>query len=387
MLFKFSKKYAILFSVLASLSLIITSCAGSKSESNDEEAKQSKTITEVKSNAKASAKVTVEGTKFLVDGKEIWFNGVNTPWDNWNDFGGDFDADFWDSHFADLRSIGVNSNRIWINCNSMVGIKLKTTGEVNEVTKQHWADLDKLFELAKKHKIYLMPTLLSFDHFKDSNSYYDRWRAMISNETSTKSFIDSYVIPFVKRYGSNDYLWGIDLMNEPDWVIENEECGKIGWDVMSLFFARCASAIHTNSDALVTVGLGMVKYNSDKYEGNYISDKYLKKLAGENAYLDFYSTHYYFWQNKYMGFPFEMTPEKFGLGKDKPCVIGETAANGDGSGRTIKKEYESAYKNGWNGVLAWTSNSVDACGGFDDVKTASQSIEKLAEKKVFPLGK
>ncbi|MDE6131767.1 MAG: cellulase (glycosyl hydrolase family 5), partial [Oscillospiraceae bacterium] len=118
----------------------------------------------------ANPKVTIEGTKFMVDGKELWINGVNTPWQNWNDFGGSaFEPEFWDSHFSDLHDIGVNAVRVWINCNSMVGIKLKTTGEVKEVLEKHWQDVDQLFEIAEKHQIYVMPTLLSFDHCKDTN--------------------------------------------------------------------------------------------------------------------------------------------------------------------------------------------------------------------------
>ena len=232
----------------------------------------------------------------MVDGKELWINGVNTPWQNWNDFGGSaFEPEFWDSHFSDLHDIGVNAVRVWINCNSMVGIKLKTTGEVKEVLEKHWQDVDQLFEIAEKHQIYLMPTLLSFDHCKDTN-YADRWRAVITDDTAMQSYIDNYVKPFAERYGSNPYMLGIDLMNEPDWVHENEECGKLSLDALSNFFAKCTAAAHeANPDVLVTVGMGMIKYNSDKSNcsGNIISDELMKTLGGDKACLDFYSVHYY----------------------------------------------------------------------------------------------
>jgi len=35
-------------------------------------------------------RVSVSGTKFLVNGKEIIMNGANTPWNKWNDFGGGY---------------------------------------------------------------------------------------------------------------------------------------------------------------------------------------------------------------------------------------------------------------------------------------------------------
>ncbi len=336
----------------------------------------------------SAAKVTVEGTKFMVDGKELYINGVNTPWQNWNDFGGTaFDSEFWDSHFADLHGIGVNSSRVWVNCNSMVAIKLKPSGQVREVTEKFWEDIDKLFEIAEKNQIYLMPTLLSFDHCKDAN-YADRWRAVITDETATQSYVDMFVKPFAERYGSHPYLLGIDLMNEPDWVIENAECGKLPKEDLSRFFAMCTAGIHeANPDALVTVGMGMVKYNSDnqKYMGNLVSDEVLKGYAGENACLDFYTPHYYDWMTSFMGCPFDMSPTDFGLDGTKPVFLGEF---GLGSGHTYETAYEGLYNNGWNGGMMWMSNDgANHAANWADFEVGLKKIESLAPEKVFPLGK
>ncbi|MCM1522898.1 MAG: cellulase family glycosylhydrolase [Ruminococcus sp.] len=330
-------------------------------------------------------RISVDGSKFKVDGKELWINDVNTPWQNWNDFGGNFEEEFWDSHFEELHKAGVNATRIWVNCNGMSIVRLKSDGTVQQVKDQHWTDLDKLFELAEKHDIYVMATLLSFDHFKDGNAGCENFRALVQSEEATQSYIDEYVVPFVKRYGGSPSLWSIDLMNEPDWVKENAECGQIGWEHLSRFFAQCSAAIHDNSDELVTVGLGMIKYNSDKYDGNYVSDEYFKELAGDSAYLDFYSPHYYFWQNSYMGYPFEQSPVSFGLDGTKPAVIGEAAVLSE-SGRTADQDYENAYSNGWDGVMAWTSNGVDACGSLDDLMPAVTKMKETAVDKIFPLG-
>ncbi len=387
------KTVSVFLTVAMSLSVLLTAC-DSKTNSLDEGVSSvaDTAITENNSvdepnTVNVSAKITIDGTKFMVDGKELWINGVNTPWDKWNDFGGGFNEEFWDKHFADLKSIGVNATRIWVNCNGMTAVQLNKNGEVESVSEKHWQDVDKLFELAEKHKIYIMPTLLSFDHFKDGNTGCDLWRMLAADEALTRTYIDSYIIPFVQRYEDEPYLWCVDLMNEPDWVVEEEKCGKLGWKVMGPFFARCAAAVHENSDVLVTVGIGMIKYNSDKYDGNFMSDEYLSSIAGENAYLDLYSTHYYWWQQQWMGFPFETTPEKFGLTDGKPCVIGEMSANSDETGREIDELYNSAYENGWNGVMVWTSNGVDGCGGFEDCKQGAAPVLELAPEKVFPLGK
>ncbi|MGN0665259.1 MAG: cellulase (glycosyl hydrolase family 5) [Huintestinicola sp.] len=376
----------ILLTSILSASMLMGACGKTETAAPTEDTLPS--LTEASAEGEAEIlnnmpDVIIDGNQFTVNGKPLWINGVNTPWDKWNDFGGAFNEEFWDQHFSDLHDIGINASRVWINCSGTTSIKVDDNGMVTKVTSKHWEHLDKLFNIADKYGIYLMPTLLSFDHFKDANAGYKGWRAMVSSEEGTQSFIDSYVIPFVERYGDRNCLLGIDLMNEPDWVKENQECGKLGWDILAPFFARCAAAIHENSSAYVTVGAAMIKYNSDKYDGNYFSDEFFSSLAGDNAYLDFWSTHYYYWQNSYMGFPFETTPEDFGLTSDKPSVIGETAAV-DESGRDLANRYENAYNNGWNGVMAWTSNGVDGCGGFDDVKPAAEKIMEIAKDKVFP---
>ncbi|MDE7302311.1 MAG: cellulase family glycosylhydrolase [Oscillospiraceae bacterium] len=368
------------------MSGLLTSC-----DTNDAEpAAPDNTQPEIQTSAEeetVSAKVTVEGTKFMVGGKELWINGVNTPWEYWNDFGGSFDPTFWDSHFSDLHDIGVNAVRVWMNCDSMVSIKLKPSGEVREVSEQHWSDIDQLFEIAEKHQIYLMPTLISFDHCKNGQ-YTDRWRAVITDETAMKSYVDNYVKVFAERYGASEWLLGIDLMNEPDWVHENEECGRLPLEDLSKFFANCTAGIHeVDPDILVTVGMGMIKYNSDAGGSrmqNIVSDEVLTGYAGEKACLDFYTPHYYDWMNNSgLGCAFESSPTDYGLDGTKPAFLGEI-----GTSTPFKDVYQKCYDLGWNGVMMWCSNDVENhAKNWDDIAAATQNMESTAGDKVFPLGK
>ncbi len=314
--------------------------------------------------------ITVDGTDFYRNGNKIWFNGANAPWDNWNDFGGDFDEAFWDGHFADLKKAGINSCRIWFNCSDMIGVKLNADGSFKEVTDKHWNDCDALFEIAKKHGIYIMATMLSFDHFKSSNRNYSCWRNMIMSDDNIDSFVQGYIKPFAERYDDNPYLWSIDLMNEPDWVYENSECGNIGWEYMASYFGKSAAAIHESTDVLVTVGIATVKYNSDMRSGNMVCDELLIQESGSDlGYLDFYSTHYYSWQSQWYGTAYENSPEAFGLSNDRPSVIGECPASDD-QGDALEK-YQGAYDNGWDGIFVWTSNGVDDCGDYDTMIVGS----------------
>ena len=335
----------------------------------------------------ASARVYIEGTSFMVDGKELWLSGGNTPWYDWNDFTGNMNEEKWENTFATLAENNINCTRIWVNCNGYQIVKVNSSGDITEINPDHWTDLDKLFALAEKYGVYIMATLLSFDHFKSPN-----WQALISSKEKADAYADMYVEEFCRRYGENEYLFAIDIMNEPDWVYENEECGQIEWDNISYLLGKCASAIHDNCDTLVTVGMGIIKYNSDKYEGNKISDKYLTELTGlDTAYVDFYSTHYYHWQKPYFNFPFDKTPEDFGLDNDKPCLIGETSNDNERQFKmTLPELYKSVYENGWNGILVWMEPRQEEetiWYRFDLTAEATNEMADYIFDKIYPIGK
>ncbi|SFT16081.1 cadherin-like beta sandwich domain-containing protein [Paenibacillus sp. BC26] len=333
-------------------------------------------------------RITVQGTEFYAGHERIWFNGANTPWDNWNDFGGDFDYDFWDTHFALLHANGVNASRVWITSNGEVGINIDADGHVSGATAAHWNDLDSLFYLAQKHGVYIMATLLSFDHMKNSHPSYDSWRKMLMSEANIDSYVNNYVIPFTNRYKDNPYLWSIDFMNEPDWVFEES---KLPWENLQSLFAKMSVGVHANSNVLTTVGVAMIKYNSDTCtegcQGNKVGDNALMARVGGNpqAKLDFWSPHYYDWMGQYWGNPMYMTPEQFGLSADRPAVIGETAALGT-AGHTLTQDYVSAYANGWQGMMPWTSNGVDGLGDITRVGPAASSFYNQHPDLVYPSG-
>ena len=346
-------------------------------------------------------RITIENNEFMVDGKRIWINGTNTPWNKWNDFGGGYDDSWWDKHFAELHNAGINAVRVWINCNNdNDAIGINNSGMISGASGSHWSDLDKFFITAARNQIYIMATLLSHNHFKDEGSRptAQRWRNMLNSDAACASFAENYTVPFVKRYGDNPWLWSIDLCNEPDWVFEESDCGKIPWERISYFFAVNAAAIHENSSVLVTVGMSFPKYNSDysSYEGNKVSDAFLQNLyPNKNAYLDFWSQHYYDWVGPWYGVPFYVSPYGikpggFGLDASKPAVIAECSAKGSKGkttgteNNTIVTDYESAYINGWQGVMPWTSNGVDSNGNLQDHSPATTYMLAKYQDVIFP---
>ncbi|MCL2189745.1 MAG: cellulase family glycosylhydrolase [Defluviitaleaceae bacterium] len=330
-------------------------------------------------------RITIQGENFMLNGKLVWINGANTPWNVWNDFGGAYDDTWWNTHLAQLHESGANATRVWVNCNNEQGaVLLEEDGTVTGVSPKHWEHLDLFFAAAARNKIYIMATLLSFDHYKDEKGRNEaqRWRNMLACDAAVNSYCEHYVIPFVNRYKSNPYLWSIDLMNEPDWVHENPECGNRPWEDISRLFARAAAAIHENSPILVTVGMASPKYqcNGEHYEGNKVSDAFLQNIyPNPGAYLDFWSPHYYDWVGEHYGVPFTGKPYGtratggWGLQCGRPAVIAECPALGS-KNSTITQDYTNAHANGWHGVMPWTSNGVDKCGGFDDLQPALQKM-------------
>ena len=328
------------------------------------------------------ANIYVDGDKFMLSGKEIWLNGMNAPWQSWDDFGGSYKAQYWEEVFSMMHEDGFNSCRIWINCSGDKAIDIDENGYVSGASDKHWQDLDSLFSLAAENEIYIMATLMSFDHFKNNKK--ERWRAMMKDTDKIDSYINNYVIPFCKRYDDNDYVWSIDLINEPDWVFENEECGKISWECLGDYFARACAAIHENTDdMLVTIGFAMIKYNSPKYEGDYGSDEFLRsRYNNENAYVDFNSTHYYDWMATWFGCPFVVSAEEFGIDLSKPRVLGECSHEGIKALRQIKpieECYEWAYNNGWNGVMVWTDRDLIKGEGVPQYAVARVAGQRIKE--------
>lgn len=329
-------------------------------------------------------RITVEGNQFVVAGKPIFMSGANTPWNLWNDFGkSSFNPDWWDNHYSQFNANGLNSSRVWITCSGEVGINIDSNGYVSGATDKHWSDLDQLFQIAQSRGVYIMATLLSFDHFKTHYTTWQRWRNWINSDANVDSYIANYLIPFVQRYGNNTALWSIDLINEPDWAT-TDEGGPIEWSRFQRFFAKASKAIHDNSPTLVTVGIAVIKYNSDVGSmKNVVSDSALRaQLDAPEATLDFWSTHWYSWMEPYWSIPMYVTPSGFDLDTTKPSVLGECPAYG--SGDTLTGDFESAYQNGWSGILPWTSNGVDDNGGWTEVIAASNAFVTNHREAVFP---
>ena len=358
------------------LTQLVCSCRSAEKEKEEDKKKDP-----------GQGRVYVQKAAFHLDGQPIYFNGVNTPFHTWDEFGSTgttgYDRKWWDGEFARLKEARINSTRIWISCSGTALPRISGDGYVTGVNAQFWKDVDHLMETARRHKIYVIATMMSFDHTKSKKASYDprktylAWRRMFTSKDRIQSMIDTYLLPFASRYKDNPYLFAIDLCNEPEWINQNAECGKLSWKHLQRYVAMSAAAIHASeSKVLVTVGSASIKW--DRW-----NDKDLQAQHKDSqAFLDFYQIHWYLWMEKW--YPLLSSPVRHKV-TDRPLVLGELPArNGDKlpKGVTLQKTFEFLFKTGYSGHCPWTSNGIDKNGGLDDLRPISKAFQAAHSDRV-----
>ena len=370
--------------------------------------------------------ISIVNKTFVVNGNSnlpIYFNGANTPWEAWNDFGGNFNASKWSQDMQDLKACGINATRIWFSCNGDGQPKVASDGTVSAPTQAFWNNCDDLFEYAQLNGIYVMATLMSFDHTKSSNNVSSNWQKMMNDTSKIRTYLNNYLIPFVNRYKSNPYLWSIDICNEIEWIAENgtktnsDKNWGCSYSVLQRFVAMCCVAMHSSevsrsdgSKVLVTMGSAATKWNATKKrngsfssswvanpDGNKWSDAALQaSYNNAKAYLDFYSPHFYGWVNEWFYNPFEKSPADFGI-NEKACMIGEMPSHDpfpipNSSSTNTNMPMLTAFNNlkklGWQGHMPWTANLTNnlttEVGTLDDFGTASLAFKNANESLIYP---
>jgi hypothetical protein len=127
-----------------------------------------------------------------------------------------------ESYFQKLAENGGNFLRIWLSNPLFEIIKTDGTG----INQQSVANVDKLFELAKKHKIRMKMCLESFrsitaekrtfnrpDLLKANGGPFSDMAEYINSEAGRKLYLDR--VEFLRnRYGNNPAVFGWELWNE-----------------------------------------------------------------------------------------------------------------------------------------------------------------------------
>ncbi|WP_068473310.1 Ig-like domain-containing protein [Saccharicrinis aurantiacus] len=340
--------------------------------------------------------VKISGNKFTVDNSEIWFNGINTPWHLFGDFGRhDFEPEWWSNEFEKYKQNNINLARVWVHMSGEFSPNIDATGFVDGTNDIFWDHMDHLMNVSEENEVYVMPALFSFDITKDGYATTAEWRKWIQSEANIQSYIDNVLIPMLERYDNRTYLLAWEICNEPEWMFENSEHGPQEFNDVQKMHAMLAAAIHENSTKFVTTGSAAPKWNSPiyddwgDYEGNMFSDEALSAaINNPNAFLDFYQYHWYPWQSEWMSSPFTMTTAEYDV-DDRPVIVGESEGNDVCDKyvcQTVSEMYESAYTNGFDGVCAWKTPQNDGHGTFENIAEATNNFYNNHPNLIYPIG-
>lgn len=350
--------------------------------------------------------IRISGNKFTRNGKQIFLNGANTPWQYQSD--GDisfllknFDVNWWLQEFQKERNDRINVTRIWIHGTGFYTPATSSDGWVTAYPEGHrfWTEMDALVNAAAQNRMYLMPTFWSFDMTRDNTNGHGRYRQLIQDDAKIDAYINNFLIPFVKRYNSQPYVFAYDIGNEMEHMWRDSNAGKLSPYWVTRFIAKCAAAINQNTSKPVTAGSMWVIYNSNKLGSkddaesagwNRYTDQHLQQYFNSpHAYLDFYSPHWYGWQydNGTSG-PFERSPIDWIGSDDKPIVIGETfggTVNQANLYITMADYYTRSFENGYAGVFGWrNTNYDDGYGSYEGIAQGTRAFHNKYPNMVDP---
>jgi hypothetical protein len=328
-------------------------------------------------------------------------HGCNYPWSTDGTtvfYGLDFGANVWGSHlgvstrraaverdFGDMAGLGLNVVRWFVFCDGRAGIVYDDRDLPAGLDPHFFTDLDTALEIAAAHGIVLDLVLLDhpwmFSGVRATvadpvtggalEARLPRGRADVLGTDAGRRALFAHVIePLVRRYGPSgergdlaDAVGAYELMNEPDFVIEEWEAdvsrhvaSPLRFEVVAALVTRLSELVHAHSRALTTLGCARVR-NLWAWEDPALG-------------IDLLQVHTY---------PDTKHPERdvdlFGLppsalGVSRQVLIGEfpgdaTRQSPPGASppaRTLEQYLEFAIERGYAGAWPWSFSGTDGYG-------------------------
>jgi hypothetical protein len=331
----------------------------------------------------------------------MFLHGCNYPWSTDGTtifYGLDFGANVWGSHlgvstrrgaierdFAEMAALGLTAARWFLFCDGRAGIVYDDRGLPAGVDPHLFDDLDTALEIAWTTSMRIEFVLL--DHrwmfegvretiadpvtgaLLEARLPEGRARVLLS-AAGRDALFERVLVPLVRRYGHSGeradlsrQVLGYELMNEPDFIIEEWErdlsahvARPLPFTVVAELVRRLSDVVHEHSSALTTLGCARL-HNLWAWDDDALG-------------LDVLQLHSY---------PDTKHPERdadvFGmaayeLAMKRPVILGEFPADGwnqhpDGASpppTTLEQYLEFAVGTGYAGAWPWSFSGTDAYG-------------------------
>jgi hypothetical protein len=245
--------------------------------------------------------------------------------------------------------------RVFIFADGRASPEFAENGEVEGFDEYFFEDFDALVKAAQEYDIMLIPVLLDYLWFNSpefvNGAQLGGHSDIIRDPAKRQTFIDNALRPLVERYCDNSQIIAWDVINEPEWAIEELGNVLVGDPVklkeMQNFVQLCAETIHECASQKVTLGSARLMWLD-----------YWKGLG-----LDFYQFHWYDKYEEEEPFPWPLYSQ---LGLDKPCIIGEVPTDNTqySTGRYLK----AACRRGYQGLLVWSYRGSDEYSDFSQAE-------------------
>jgi hypothetical protein len=331
----------------------------------------------------------------------MFLHGCNYPWSTDGRtifYGLDFGANVWGSHlgvstrpdaiardFAEMAALGFTVTRWFLFCDGRAGIVYDDEGLPAGVDAHLFDDVDTALSIARDAGVRVAFVLLDhqwmFDGVRDTIADpvtglvlqarlpHGRARVLLSAR-GHDALIGRVIVPLLRRYGPRgaradlaDAVVAWELMNEPDWIVEEWEqdvsrhvARPLPFATLAALVGRFSDAVHEHTRALATLGGGRAR-NLWAWDDSALG-------------LDVVQVHQY---------PDTRRPDLdndlFGVPKDalavgRPVILGEFPGNGAGQHPdgvspppiTLGDYLEFALAEGYAGAWPWSFSGTDAYG-------------------------
>jgi hypothetical protein len=290
--------------------------------------------------------------RLTVRGEPFFWAGVNYPWKTGQDFG----TGGWghsgvsepttyqevDIDFANMAAQGVRVVKWRVFSDGRYSPKFADDGSVTGLDDYFFADLDAALEIAARHNIYLVLTLLSSGFWTadcgTADVHLGGHATTLSDPVKRRTLVQQGMLPLLQRVAKSDRVIAFEIIAEPEWGIqelhtESDARKKLPLSVLRDFIGESVTAIHQHTAALATVE----------------SNRFSNMQAWQGLHLDYYSFSWYDWLEPYEPLATPAAAAKL----DRPILLGEYPA-GRSTYYALPDVLDIAAQQGYAGAFAWS---------------------------------